>query len=191
MLCNATGQSGFGFAISAANEVRKTVAQMTIISWSETMSVGVPRLDHDHRVLIGLINQLAGAPSPALDDKLIGEVLAALVAYTVFHFAREEQVMEACGFAEIEAHREEHKLLAGELRALHRRFLHERPNVDHADLFRFLTDWLNHHLLLQDLAYRPTIGDGHDAERVARAFGEFDAKDVAGGIAVGDLIDAE
>jgi hemerythrin-like metal-binding protein len=155
------------------------------------MSVGVPRLDRDHRVLIGLINRLAGERSPRPDDKVVGEVLEALVAYTVFHFAREEQVMEACGFAELETHREEHRLLAGEVTGLHARFLRDRQSVGYEDLLRFLTDWLNHHILLQDVAYRSAVGDGGEAERVARAFGEFDVGSVAARAGVGDLIDAD
>lgn len=164
---------------------------MAVIRWVEAMSVGVPRLDRDHRVLIGLINRLGAEGAPPPDDKVIGEVLAALVAYTVFHFAREEQVMEACGFAETETHREEHKLLAAEVAALHTRFLGDRQSIRLEDLLRFLTDWLNHHILLQDAAYRAVVGDGRDAERVARAFGEFDVESVAGREVVGDLIDAD
>ena len=156
------------------------------------MSVGVPRLDRDHRVLIALINRLAeGERATRPDDAVIGEVLDALVAYTVFHFAREERVMGACGFAEIETHREEHQLLAAEVAGLRTRFLHDRQSVGHADLLRFLTDWLIHHVLLQDLAYRAAVGDGREAERVACAFGEFDRESVAGSAVVGDLIGAE
>ena len=52
---------------------------MAIISWSEAMSVGVPRLDRDHRVLIGLINRLEGDRSRRPDDKVIGEVLETMM----------------------------------------------------------------------------------------------------------------
>ena len=155
------------------------------------MSVGVPRLDRDHRVLIGLINRLGGERAAQPDDPVIGEVLQALVAYTAFHVAREEQVMEACGFAELETHREEHKLLAAEVSGLHSRFLRARQSVSHDDLLRFLTDWLNHHILLQDMAYRPLVGDGRDAERVALAFGEFNVEGIASRAGVGDLIKAD
>jgi hemerythrin len=99
--------------------------------------------------------------------------------------------MEACGFPETEAHRDEHKLLAAEVTGLRTRFLGDRHSVRHEDLLRFLTDWLNHHILLQDLAYRAVIGDGRDAERAARAFGEFDVESVAARAAVGDLISAD
>ena len=155
------------------------------------MSVGVPRLDRDHRVLIALINRLEGERATQPDDAVIGEVLKALVAYTMFHFAREEQVMEACGFGELEMHREEHRLLAAEVTAQHARFLRDRNSVGHGDLLRFLTDWLNHHILLQDLPYRAVVGDGREAERVARSFGEFNLDSVGGRAVVGDLIGAD
>jgi hemerythrin-like metal-binding protein len=165
--------------------------QMVVIRWSDAMSVGVPRLDRDHRVLIGLVNRLEGERSRRPDEEVIGEVLEALVAFAVFHFAREEYVMETCGVAEIETHREEHKLLTAEVAGLHARFLGDRRSVLPDALMRFLTDWLNHHILLQDFAYRDALGGGLDAERVARAFGEFDVESVAGPVALGDLIDAD
>lgn len=164
---------------------------MAVITWSEAMSVGVPRLDRDHRVLIGLINRLAGGDQETANDRIIGEVLEALVAYTIFHFAREEQVMEFCGFPETETHREEHRLLAAEVVDLRARFLSDRQSVSLEDLLRFLGDWLNHHILLQDMAYRAIVGDGREAERVAVAFGEFDAESMPGrAAALSGLINA-
>ena len=32
---------------------------MSLMTWTSVMSVGVPELDEDHRVLIRIINQLA------------------------------------------------------------------------------------------------------------------------------------
>jgi hemerythrin len=148
---------------------------MSVIRWSEAMSVGVARLDRDHQVLIGLINRLAVYDSgKAAEAPVVAEVLSALVAYTRFHFRREERVMEACGYPALETHREEHRLLADEVAALSVRFREAPDRVSHQDLLRFLTDWLNHHILLQDMAYREAIADPAEAERVARTFGDLD-----------------
>lgn len=143
------------------------------------MSVGVARLDRDHRVLIGLINRLARHGGGGADTPIVAEVLTALIAYTRFHFYREERVMEACGYPSLDAHREEHRLLADEVARLKLRFSDDPASLRHTDLLRFLSDWLNHHILLQDMAYREAIGDPAEAERVALALGEFDV-DIAG-----------
>lgn len=160
------------------------------------MSVGVERLDRDHRVLIGLINRLAtcarGVDAGGADARggdaccgggggatVVAEVLKGLIAYTRFHFRREERVMEACGYADLDAHREEHRLLSDEVGALSHRFNGVPGSVHHDDLLRFLTDWLNHHILLQDMAYREAIGDPAEAQRVALSLGDVDA-DIVG-----------
>jgi hemerythrin-like metal-binding protein len=146
---------------------------MSVITWSEAMSVGVTRLDRDHQVLIGLINRLAACDAEA-DAPVVADVLAALVAYTHFHFRREERVMEACGYAALAVHQEEHRLLAGEVMDLRARFEAAPGSVGQGELLHFLTGWLNHHVLLQDLAYREAIADPAEAERVAISFGDFD-----------------
>ncbi len=64
--------------------------------WPESMSVGVPQLDADHKAIIRLINRLheglrSGSEAAALD-----QIFDNLVAYIEWHFAREEEIMEAC-----------------------------------------------------------------------------------------------
>jgi hemerythrin-like metal-binding protein len=150
-----------------------------VIRWTDAMSVGVGRLDQDHRVLIDLINRLADGGAAERDAAAIAEVLAALVAYTRFHFRREERVMAACGYTDLDHHRDEHRLLADEVDHLQARFVADPAAVPPAELLLFLTDWLNHHILLQDMAYRDAIADLAEAERVALGFGEFDPDGLA------------
>ena len=67
---------------------------MGSIRWSEAMSVGVARLDRDHQILVGLINRIDEAgEDESTRNRVLPEVLAILIAYTVFHFEREEKVM--------------------------------------------------------------------------------------------------
>ncbi len=146
-----------------------------MITWSEAMSVGVPRLDSDHRVLIGLINHLDRATAHRFETRLVvAEVLDALLAYTRFHFEREERVMEACGYPEIDAHRLEHAELTREVVDLIDRFQRDPIAVSHAEMLTFLTDWLNHHILLQDKAYRSVVEGRSEAQEVAETYGHFD-----------------
>src|SRR5512134_3308497 len=96
---------------------------MAFVKWSKAMSVGVSRLDRDHKILIGLINRLDEA-SAGDDDaaRLMAEVLETLVSYTIFHFSREEAVMAACGYPALAHHHEEHVALTGEVRDWQQRF---------------------------------------------------------------------
>jgi hemerythrin len=149
---------------------------MTVIRWSSAMSVGVAALDRDHQVLVGLIRRIADAREEDGDvGPLLAEVLAELVAYTMYHFDREEHVMAACGYPELGAHREEHDVLTREVEDLRRRFTEGDPNLGHDEMLVFLTGWLNHHILLQDKAYRAYAEGNPAATAAAEAYGEFNA----------------
>jgi hemerythrin len=164
---------------------------MAFIKWSEAMSVGVSRLDRDHKILIGLINRLDEA-STGDDDaaQLMAEVLEILVSYTIFHFSREEAVMEACGYPALGHHHEDHLALTQEVRDWQQRFRANAESVVPMDMLYFLKGWLNHHILLQDMAYRPLVEGNPAADAVAEAYGFFDFGAGAYSVSEADLEDA-
>ena len=155
---------------------------MTVIRWSEAMSVGVSLLDADHRVLVSLINRLheSGGDEEAR-RATIDTVLETLVAYAAFHFEREEKVIEACGFPHIDAHKDEHQEFAQQVGDLRRQFDAGQDPAFHAELVEFLTNWLNHHILLQDKAYRPFVEGDPRAEMAAAAYGPADPSEILAG----------
>jgi hemerythrin len=148
---------------------------MTFIKWSAAMSVGVSRLDRDHKILIGLINRLDDASSGGGGaPQVMAEVLGVLVDYTTFHFSREEAVMEACGYPALGQHHDDHVALTQEVRDWQQRFRENPESVVPLDILDFLKGWLNHHILLQDMAYRPFLEGNPAADAVAEAYGLFD-----------------
>lgn len=157
---------------------------MAFIKWSEAMSVGVPRLDRDHKILIGLINRLDEASADGGDSRsrMMAEALEVLLAYTIFHFSREEAVMEACGYPALGQHHEEHRVLTREVQELQQRFHQDVCSLAEFDILHFLKGWLNHHILLQDMAYRPYVQGHPDVDAVAEAYGTFDF-DIAASLA--------
>ena len=148
---------------------------MAIIQWSTAMSVGVRRLDQDHQTLIDLINRIAGTDASAESRKrVIPEVLTTLIAYTVFHFRREEAVMSACGYPEFDTHQEDHRALASEVRQLADQYTADPSTITPEEIHSFLVQWLNHHILLHDKAYQPYCAGSPKADAAAEQHGEFD-----------------
>lgn len=130
---------------------------MTACPWTEAMSVGVPALDSDHRCLVRIINLLAEVDHGAEARATIETVLETLAMYARYHFAREERVMEQCGFPASHFHRGAHEEFADYVRDL-RLGLAGRATPDLAkELFDYLTQWLRHHILIQDMAYKPYV----------------------------------
>ncbi len=140
-------------AFLTAMEMR---ASVTIIEWNDGMSVGVEDLDNDHRVLIDLINQLAGAESR--QDRInLEAVLDELVDYTVFHFEKEEEYMERAGYPALAGHKRTHTALTGQVLAIRSRVVEGGQPGLGDEVLDFLSRWLREHILKADALYRPYL----------------------------------
>ena len=145
---------------------------MRCCEWSEDMSIGVPLLDSDHKALIGFINYLQQCVDSCDDKLLICDVLDELITYIGFHFAREESVMKACGYAGMEAHKKEHAAFAQHIHDFRVRYTRESDSSIIFELLEFLKKWLDHHILIEDLACKKCIEMNKPlANEVARVFG--------------------
>lgn len=147
-------------AFLAVMEARTAV---TIIQWTDAMSVGVEDLDNDHRVLIDLMNQLAGAD--ARRDRInLEAVLDELVDYTVFHFEKEEGYLERAGYPALEGHRRLHAQLTEQVFAIRRRVVASTQTELGDEVLAFLSNWLQEHILKTDALYTrhlvPAAPDG-------------------------------
>lgn len=130
---------------------------MSIIQWTEELSVGVPRLDEHHRRLIELTNLLGTAIAAGDTETVTGAVLGELVRYVYYHFGEEERLMEAAGYADLAIHRQHHKAMAEHVRGLEERYDRDPGAVMTADLHSFLADWLINHIRSEDLRYRAVL----------------------------------
>lgn len=139
---------------------------MSRFEWNNEMSVGVPSLDTDHRCLIRIINLLDGI-GPIDTIRTVDTVLDTLLLYGRFHFAREEKVMKACGFPGRRVHALEHRRFTSfidRLREGDRAATSRTPRR----LYDYLSDWLRHHILIQDMAFKPYVIESEAIQECAR-----------------------
>ena len=130
---------------------------MALCQWSESMSVGESRLDADHKAIIRLINQLHDNLEAGADSATLGEVFDSLINYTRFHFKREEKVMQACRYPDAKAHEEEHAGFTRHIEEIRDRYARNADSALIRGLLDYLKDWLSHHILTQDMAYKPYV----------------------------------
>jgi hemerythrin len=124
---------------------------MSILPWSDMLSVGVEAIDQQHKTLVGILNQLGDVVQGNADAWDESVVLTRLVEYTESHFAFEEGLMRRIGYAGLAAHEQEHQLLfeqVGDLMV--RSTAGEKPGAE--DLLIFLRDWLSSHIMGTDRA---------------------------------------
>lgn len=125
---------------------------MEPVQWSSWMSVGIERLDEDHRILINIVNKLMVGENRH-DPVVIEGILDDLVAYTRHHFSEEEQVMQRAAFPGYHAHKALHDNLTKQVEAYRRLWQHNRDSLVGDEMFGFCSDWLARHILKEDARY--------------------------------------
>ena len=128
---------------------------MQLIEWDNSFSVGVVRLDADHRLLMEMINQLCEAWQAGKDGLVLDKLFEALLVYTDIHFAREEAILEALGYERLVQQRQAHAALKAEVVAFRDRHLTAtQPEALTAEMAHFLRSWLLDHILGEDRRYK-------------------------------------
>ena len=146
---------------------------MSVMQWNRKMSVGLAELDDDHKQLIRVINQLGADYQDEDRRQAIRQSLVALRRYAEFHFAREEKVMMACAYPQLEEHQGEHRDFVQRILELTRQFdadPESTAEIVNEDLLEFLRDWLSHHIMIEDKAYGPHIENNPRAKEAATSF---------------------
>lgn len=144
---------------------------MSFIEWSEGMSVGVTAIDSDHKCLIRIIHLLHDIRDEEDSRRMIETVLDTMLIYGRHHFTREERVIAACGFPERSFHHLEHQGFCRHVHGLRKRFRGAGNPRIASELLDYLSNWLRHHILIQDMAFKPYVAGKPRAEEVARAVG--------------------
>lgn len=89
---------------------------MTLLAWRDEYRIGIAEVDHEHRELIDLINEvhaaLGGDRSAARIEDFLGEIYARISA----HFALEEKDMSAHRYPELSQHKADHERLLDDIR---------------------------------------------------------------------------
>jgi len=134
---------------------------MPLPQWIETLSVGVPLMDLQHRTMIDMLNRLAGSLDTGT-EAMIEQGLDDLIDYARFHFEAEERLMLACDYPDFTPHQAEHRQLMDDILALRQRS-GTVPQA-RADIIAILTKWAMRHIIGKDLAYRPYVVDHPFAE---------------------------
>ncbi|MBK8175301.1 MAG: hemerythrin domain-containing protein [Rhodospirillales bacterium] len=78
------------------------------LTWSDSLALGVPVIDEDHRVSVEQMADMAAAA----DDGL-ATLFDAFAQHMREHFAREEAIMDACHFPARDCHAGEHQRVLG------------------------------------------------------------------------------
>ncbi len=137
------------------------------VVWTDDMSVGCTQLDNDHKVLIQALNDFIDAIENDEGVFVTDGIFSVLLDYTNYHFTREEAIMGACGYADLERHIKTHGELKEQLLDARRRYM-LNPSTDLEEEIRdFLYSWLQTHILIRDMDYKEAVEkSGKDIDEI-------------------------
>ncbi len=128
---------------------------MKQIQWHDSFSVGIKKIDNQHKKLFSLLNELIIASETGQETEVLGRVLDDLVSYTDYHFKTEEP------FFKIHPRQKQHV-------AIHRGFIkkagqmvrvfHEGAENTGEETIKYLQNWILNHVLETDINYFRSLG---------------------------------
>lgn len=143
------------------------------IAWRPQLDTGNTRIDNDHKKLFELINAVERALKDKHGAEALTATLDALYDYTNYHFEREEHIMQALKYPQLEGHKRAHDGLKAQLIEVRAKIVAEAQagqGIAEAEidaLTILLRDWLVNHIIGMDLPLKPVLapmGAGYTAE---------------------------
>ncbi|MCO4792838.1 MAG: hemerythrin family protein [Bacteriovoracaceae bacterium] len=126
-----------------------------MIEWDdEVYSVGIKKMDDQHKMLVGLINALEKNKWNS-DKEFLDRVTNTLFDYIKIHFADEEKILKKINYPHLDAHLIGHKDFIEKIQSSVTK-LENKDETDHQvlnDLLIYLNEWLVSHILNQDKDY--------------------------------------
>lgn len=130
---------------------------MKLLQWKPEYSVGVESVDDEHRDMIAMINtvyqQLGQDPDIDRIESFLGDIFSAISG----HFALEERIMRDAGYAEYEAHKDDHEDLLDQIRDLMDDYADD-PVTGERKLQQGLSNWFAQHFSTFDARLHHKLG---------------------------------
>ncbi len=123
-----------------------------LITWTEKYSVGIEKIDSQHKILVSLLNKLHAYMLEGKANYVLGEILTELIHYTETHFQTEETLFEEYGYPETTAHTDEHRELVKKVVAFKDEF-DAGIGMLSIKIITFLKNWLIVHIMASDKEY--------------------------------------
>jgi len=129
-----------------------------LVVWNDALSLQLPEVDHQHQILINIINQIwrqlvhTSSHSPSVES-----LLEDLQGYTEVHFTAEEHLMHSFEYPHLARHQVSHREFVAHIQRAREDHLAGKPIA--LDLLHFLNDWLIHHIKVVDRDYANFIAN--------------------------------
>ena len=129
------------------------MTKASYLIWKDEYSVGVEKLDAQHKMIFEAINGLYDAIQEENQSYAITKVMEMLSKYIKTHFTDEELFMRKNIFPEYSAHKKMHEKLTVKTEYIIEQFRKTREDMS-LELLKLMKSWWKNHILLSDQKYR-------------------------------------
>lgn len=125
-----------------------------LLVWNDNYATGVREIDEQHMILVHTLNEASTSLAKDASVEQLEKITQDLLAYALYHFDTEEELMQEYGYAEGSAedsalHLEQHRAFSAKVVAV-REGLKSGSPIAPSDLLAFLNQWLVNHILNTD-----------------------------------------
>ncbi len=132
---------------------------MKFVQWiDDKYSVKIQKIDGQHQVLIGIINEVFEAKTNGMSKKVIADILERMSDYTKTHFKDEEELMDEYQYPELDRHRSAHQFFVAKVGDFNRDFSLNEDSLTE-EMLDFLKNWLVKHIMETDKRYAPFLNE--------------------------------
>lgn len=130
---------------------------MKLIEWRDEFLLGIPDVDHEHRQLIGLINELYENYQKGDSKTTVMDFLGEIYTKITAHFALEEKIMQELNYDQYMDHKTDHEKLLDDICDF-------MDNVENEEFFEegefgeLLEHWFVEHFKTRDSRLHKFIG---------------------------------
>lgn len=125
---------------------------MPIMSWDQTLDVGVEAMNREHREILDAMNRIFDAHTAGGKGETINRLVARLGEVTTRHFADEERFMAQTGYPGLGSHKLIHEKLLQDF-TVHAGKIKAAGGAANDEFFGFLRRWLVAHIKGVDVKY--------------------------------------
>lgn len=129
------------------------------MQWSDRYEIGIPVIDEQHKTLVSLCCTLHESAITKDRNGQRESMISALkecVDYVAKHFATEEKLMKASGYAALGAHKARHDEFSREVLATAKE-LEAKHFTGSRKFVMFLRDWILSHISYEDRLFAPDV----------------------------------
>jgi hemerythrin-like metal-binding protein len=123
-----------------------------MIEWDDKYSVGISRIDDEHKQFIDIINEAIATKEHNDDPEELREVLYNITMYAIKHFSTEENYMIEFKYPEYQYHKEEHHDFSKKAIEYCERVTHGDSQISN-EILEYLKRWLVNHIQATDKKY--------------------------------------